>query len=123
MSDDLIERVARDIADALGDNFDYAFAGKSDWITHRGETPAGFRDVNQPYRPDYIDAAIAAIAAIDLPGQREAAARAALEAAAQDAEEWLPFDTNKKYKSFGVVASIRAIDPAAFRGGNDATGK
>ena len=123
MSDDLIERVVRDIADALGDNFDYAFAGKSDWITHRGETPAGFRDVNQPYRPDYIDAAIAAIAAIDLPGQREAAARAALEAAAQDAEEWLPFDTNKKYKSFGVVASIRAIDPAAFRGGNDATGK
>ena len=55
--------------------------------------------------------------------EREAAARAALEAAAQDAEEWFPFDTNKKYPSFGVVASIRAIDPAAFRGGNDATGK
>ena len=116
MSDnDLIERVARDIADALGDNFDYAFAGKSDWITHRGETPAGFRDVNQPYRPDYIDAAIAAIAAIDLPGQREAAARAALEAAAsiEESRSW----------SAGLKAhEIRAIDPAAFRGGNDATG-
>lgn len=56
-----IEKVARDIADALGDNFDYAFESKSDWTKHRGETPAGFRDVNQPYKPDYIAAAIAAM--------------------------------------------------------------
>lgn len=47
--------------------------------------------------------------------EREAAAKAALEAAAQDAEPWFPFDTNKKYKSFGVAGSIRAIDPAQFR--------
>ena len=51
--------------------------------------------------------------------EREAAAKAALEAAAQDAETWFPFDTNKKYKSFGVVASIRAIDPAQFRSDRD----
>ena len=54
--------------------------------------------------------------AIDLPAEREDAARQALEAAAKDAEEWFPPDTHKKYQSFGVVASIRAINPAQFRG-------
>ena len=101
---DLIERVARDIADALGDNFDYAFA----------------------YRADYIDAALAAIAAIDLPGQREAAARAALEAAVvayqAEVETWLQLTMRGSCSRQGVKA-IRAIDPAAFRGDDDATSK
>lgn len=61
---DLVERVARDIADALGDNFDYAFTSKADWITHRGEMPTGFRDVNQPYKGEYLAAAEAALAAM-----------------------------------------------------------
>lgn len=39
-------------------------------------------------------------------------ARLAIAAAAKDAEEWFPFDTSKRYPSFGVVASIRALDPA-----------
>lgn len=43
-------------------------------------------------------------------------ARLALEAAAKDAEEWFPFDTSKRYPSFGVVASIRALDPAKIVG-------
>lgn len=43
-------------------------------------------------------------------------ARLALEAAAKDAEEWFPFDTSKLYPSFGVVASIRALDPAKIVG-------
>ena len=73
---DLVERVARDIADALGDNFNYAFAGKTEWITHRGETVAGFRDVNQPYKSDYMDAARAAISVI-APAVLEEAAKVA----------------------------------------------
>jgi len=43
-------------------------------------------------------------------------ARLALEAAAKDAEEWFPFDTSKRYPSFGVVASIRALSPAKIVG-------
>lgn len=43
-------------------------------------------------------------------------ARLAIEAAAKDAEEWFPFDTSKRYPSFGVVASIRALDPAKIVG-------
>ena len=101
MTNDLIERVARDIADALGDNFDYAFA----------------------YRADYIDAALAAIAAIDLPGQREAAARAALEAAADSVIGYInPAPDDNTLPPF-ATQMIRAIDPAAFRGDDDATGK
>ncbi len=60
----LIEKIARDIADALGDNFDYAFNSKPEWTAARGETKAGFRDVNQPFKPDYLDAAQAALTAI-----------------------------------------------------------
>lgn len=41
------------------------------------------------------------------------------EAAAQDAETWFPFDTNKRYPSFGVVASIRALSvPAIVEAGD-----
>lgn len=60
----LIEKIARDLADALGDNFDYAFNSKPEWTAARGETKAGFRDVNQPFKPDYLDAAQAALTAI-----------------------------------------------------------
>ncbi|MFZ5744447.1 MAG: hypothetical protein ACOY7T_08215 [Pseudomonadota bacterium] len=59
-----LEKIARDIADALGDNFDYAFNSKPEWTAARGETKAGFRDVNQPFKPDYLDAAQAALTAI-----------------------------------------------------------
>lgn len=60
----LIEKIARDIADALGDNFDYAFNSKPEWTAARGETKAGFRDVNQPFKSCYLDAAQAALTAI-----------------------------------------------------------
>ena len=42
------------------------------------------------------------------------------EAAAQDAETWFPFDTNKRYPSFGVVESIRALSvPAIVEAGDE----
>ena len=43
-------------------------------------------------------------------------ARLAIEAAAKDAEEWFPADTSKRYPSFGVIASIRALSPAKIVG-------
>lgn len=124
MTDELIEQVARDIADALGDNFDYAFAGKSDWVAHRGETPAGFRDVNQPYKPDYIDAAIAALAAINLPAQLEAARtqgwNEAFEAAAEQCELWankfrLALKNAQARKQRQEVRDLESIAMSVFR--------
>ena len=120
MNEELIVQIARDIAEALGDNFNYAFASKAEWIAQRGDTPGGFRDVNQPYEPDYIDAAIAAIAAMQphIAAEREDAARRALEAAAADVEEWFPcgkIDEPKHAAGRAMRNSIRAIDPAQFR--------
>jgi len=34
---EMVEKVARAIANGLGDEFDNAFNGKSDWIYARGE--------------------------------------------------------------------------------------
>lgn len=62
--DDLVERVARIIADELGDDLDHAFETKSEWVTERGEKGGRYRDINEPRRGDYIDAARAAIAAM-----------------------------------------------------------
>jgi hypothetical protein len=70
---------------------------------------------------DSLASAIPAAMQPHIEAQREAAARAALEAAAKDAETWFPYDTNKRYPSFGVVESIRAIDPAQFREVGNAT--
>lgn len=61
---DVVERVARQIAQELGDDLDHAFASKSEWIKARGESGGRFRDVNEPRRDDYLDAARAAIAAL-----------------------------------------------------------
>jgi hypothetical protein len=61
---DMIERVARAIAFANGDNFSDAFKSKSRWIAKRGESGGRFRDVNEPFQSDYIDMACAAINAL-----------------------------------------------------------
>ncbi len=64
-SDDVVEAVARIIADALGDDFADAFEGKGQWIANRGMSGGRFRDVNEPYQSDYLAAAEAAITAHD----------------------------------------------------------
>lgn len=61
MTDTMVERVARAIAAGLGDNFDHAFTGKTEWIHKRGENGGRFRDINEPMQHDYLDAARAAI--------------------------------------------------------------
>lgn len=58
---DMIEQVARAIAEANGDNFSNAFKNKSRWIAKRGMSGGRFRDVNEPFQSDYMDMAIAAL--------------------------------------------------------------
>jgi hypothetical protein len=64
---EMVERVARAIANGLGDEFDNAFNGKSDWIYARGEKGGRFRDCNEPTQDDYLGAARAAIEAMREP--------------------------------------------------------
>lgn len=62
MSNETIERIAKRIAEGLGDDFDHAFASKSDWNANRGERGGRYRDVNEPMQGDYLGAARATIA-------------------------------------------------------------
>lgn len=56
--------LARAIADGLGDNFDHAFANKSEWNAARGEKGGRYRDINEPRQDGYLDAARAVIACL-----------------------------------------------------------
>ena len=59
---DIIEQCARELADAMGDDFDSAHESKAEWIDTRGEKGGRFRDVNEPRQPDYVDGARAVLA-------------------------------------------------------------
>ena len=65
---DLREAMARAIAVGLGDDFDNAFATKSEWNAARGEKGGRYRDINEPMQSDYEDAAHGALAAIEAAG-------------------------------------------------------
>lgn len=80
--EDLIEAVARSIASAMGDNYADAFKDKSRWIAKRGMSGGRYRDVNEPMRCDYDEAARAAISVI---------APAVLDEAAKEADEYAAF--------------------------------
>lgn len=60
----VLERVAKQIARANGDEFANAFTNKSRWVAKRGMSGGRYRDVNEPYQHDYIDMARAAIQAL-----------------------------------------------------------
>lgn len=64
---DVVERVARAIADQLGDDFDAAFVSKVGWVAARGESGGRFRDINEPFQGDYLASARAAIEAMREP--------------------------------------------------------
>lgn len=64
MSDELLERAARALADAMGDNYDHAFTSKSEWNAARGEKGGRYRDINEPRQSDYLDGARAVIQAL-----------------------------------------------------------
>jgi len=76
---EMVERVARAIATELGANLDTAFADKTEWTNMRGTDAAGrWRDINEPFKSDYLAAARAAIQAMREPsdGMVEAGWRA-----------------------------------------------
>lgn len=60
----MLERVAKQIARANGDEFANAFTSKARWVAKRGMSGGRYRDVNEPYQHDYIDMARAAIQAL-----------------------------------------------------------
>lgn len=66
MNDELMERLARVLASHLGDDFDAAFANKREWTKARGGEP--FRDVNMPYKGDYIEAVQAILSELSAAG-------------------------------------------------------
>lgn len=61
---DVVERVARSIAAGMGDDLDNAFVSKVGWTAARGEKGGRFRDINEPFRGDYLAAAMSAIAEV-----------------------------------------------------------
>lgn len=63
-NDALVERVARVIASELGDDYELAPANKREWTKTHGQFRGAFRDVNQPFKCNYDDAARAAIAEV-----------------------------------------------------------
>lgn len=69
-TDEMIEVMARVIARGLGDEYANAFKNKERWVAKRGMSGGRFRDINEPFRSDYDNAARAALAAI-LPVLRE----------------------------------------------------
>jgi hypothetical protein len=66
------EALAKIIASAMGDNYADAFKNKERWIAKRGQSGGRFRDVNEPYQSDYLDAADAAIAFLAATGGHNA---------------------------------------------------
>jgi hypothetical protein len=58
------ERLARMIADGLGDDLDHAFVNKGEWNRRSGEKGGRYRDINEPMLDDYLDAARAVLAHI-----------------------------------------------------------
>jgi len=60
----LVERVARAIARANGDEFANAFRDKSRWNAKRGISGGRYRDINEPMQHDYLEMATAAIEAV-----------------------------------------------------------
>lgn len=64
----MVERVARAIATELDADLDTAFANKTEWTNMRGTDAAGrWRDINEPFKSDYLAAARAAIEAMREP--------------------------------------------------------
>ncbi len=64
--EDEIARLAKLIAAELGDDMDDALPDKSAWVKERGagRSTGRFRDVNEPFSGDYLDAARAVLASL-----------------------------------------------------------
>ena len=106
---DIIEQCARELADAMGDDFDSAHESKSEWVDTRGEKGGRFRDVNEPRQPDYVDGARAVLAKFkELTALRAAQQWRGIESAPRDGTEILG------YREDGGIMLIRWTYPAEF---------
>lgn len=63
----MVEMMARAIALSFGDDYDAIPTDKREWTVRRGDFEGRFRDVNEAYRCDYDDMAIAALKAMREP--------------------------------------------------------
>lgn len=70
----MIERMARAIAAEQGDDFDKIPASKREWIDARGEFDGRGRDINEPFRTEYIGMALAALKVMREPSEEMAQA-------------------------------------------------
>lgn len=104
------EAVARAIARGLGDEFSNAFRNKERWTAKRGMSGGRFRDVNEPYQSDYLDAADAAIRTV-LERLREVTP--AMEAAGDALQPRYPFSTEIKESADCDVIWQAMLDAAA----------
>ena len=59
----MLEKVARAIATGLGYEWDTLYASKGEWTADRGSR----HDINVPYKPDFLEAARAALEAMREP--------------------------------------------------------
>lgn len=66
----MVEIMARAIALSFGDDYGSIPADKREWTARRGDFEGRFRDVNEAYRCDYDDMAIAALKAMREPTER-----------------------------------------------------
>lgn len=75
----VLERLAKAIARANGDEFANAFASKARWVAKRGMSGGRYRDIAEPFQHDYLDMARAAVQALMEPdeGMVEAGEQAA----------------------------------------------
>ena len=64
---DMIEKIARAIADSVGPSFDMLHKNKRDWVETRGMFRGEPRDCNGPFQDDCIEAAKAALTALEQP--------------------------------------------------------
>ena len=64
---DMIENMARAIADSVGPSFDMLHKNKRDWVETRGMFRGEPRDCNGPFQDDCIEAAKAALTALEQP--------------------------------------------------------
>lgn len=59
----MLEKAARALAEAMGDDFDHAHLHKSEWNATRGMKGGRFRDINEPFQSYYVDGASAVLMA------------------------------------------------------------
>jgi len=104
------ESVARAIA---GQDYDDAFECKADWVAARGLSGGRFRDVNEPFKADYLDQAERVIALYAAQMQEHGAAQYAEGEKAGIAQccslGWLTPEALRKARAEGFAEALAIV--------------